>query len=176
NCFGRRWADRVTKEWRLIGRFGFGFAENLASLGVLLPFALSILLSHERLFAHKEQIETPTCLARFAQGEVEGAAGAANGAQDGLSRQVSERRGRRHCELSCGDSRRRKFNTYSLGDGLSLLFHTPLLDEAAQNQSDGKNGDSKVARVWLIDEQRHFDRGHDDERGEHERAFPGFDR
>ncbi len=52
----------------------------------------------------------------------------------------------------------------------------PFLDEAAQNQSDSENGDGEVARVRFVDEQRHFDRGHDDEGPEHERAFPDLDR
>ena len=66
---------------RLIARLS-GFIENPARFFVILPLSSGILLCHERLLAHKKQIEPPAGFARFAQGEIERAPGAADGAQD----------------------------------------------------------------------------------------------
>ena len=57
----------------------FGGVENLAGLGIFLPFTFRVLLGHKTLLAHEEQIEPSAGLARLAQSEIERAPGAANG-------------------------------------------------------------------------------------------------
>jgi len=61
--------------------FAFCFGEDRAGFGVFLPFAFRVLLGHERLLAHKQQIKPRPSLARFAQGEVRACGCAANCAE-----------------------------------------------------------------------------------------------
>ena len=82
NCFGSGGTDRVTEKGRMTRvSFAFCFGEDGAGFRVLLPFAFRVVLGHERLLAHKQQIKPGSSLARFAQGEVERAACAANCAE-----------------------------------------------------------------------------------------------
>ena len=84
--FGGRLADRITKQWGTIAGLLFGGVENLPGLGIFLPFTFRVLLGHETLLAHEEQIEPSAGLARLAQSEIERAPGAANGAENGFAR------------------------------------------------------------------------------------------
>src|SRR5207302_2910100 len=80
--FGGGFADGITEKWRMIAGFFFCGGENFGGFRVFLPFAFAVLLGHEALLAHKEKIKPASGLARFAQGEVQRAAGAANGAKN----------------------------------------------------------------------------------------------
>src|ERR1700680_1772598 len=54
NRFRRGWTNRIAKERRLIAGFFFLCGENTARLGVFLPFAFTVVLGQEGLFAHEK--------------------------------------------------------------------------------------------------------------------------
>src|SRR6266446_654582 len=84
----------IAEKRRMIAGFSLGRSEDFARFGIVLPSALTVLLGHETLLAHKEQIKPAPSLARLAQGKVERASSATNGAENGfLAREMWRRPG-----------------------------------------------------------------------------------
>src|SRR5438045_6136348 len=82
--FGGGFADGITKKRRMISGFFFCGGENFGGFRVFLPFAFAVLLGHEALLAHEGKIKPASGRARLAQGEVQRACAAANGAKNGF--------------------------------------------------------------------------------------------
>src|SRR5207253_2942267 len=82
NRFCRRRANGVTKKWLIISGLLFGCVEDCSGFGIVWPLAFRVLLGHERLLAHKKQVQSAAGLLRFAQGEVECASRASDGAEN----------------------------------------------------------------------------------------------
>ena len=89
NRFGGGGTDGVSKQRRMIAGLFFRFALKIVlASGSSCHLRFDVLLGHERLFAHEKQIEAAPGFARFAQGEVERAAGSANRTKDRFARGV----------------------------------------------------------------------------------------